>query len=199
MGYFSLCPNPRGSYGQGEAFTRGNVKDFGGGDYRDIVSAIDALAKEYPIDIKRIGITGHSYGGYMTMWAETQTNRFAAAVTGAGLSDWLSYYGLNDIDEWMVPFFGASVYDDPSVYAKSDPIRFVKRAKTPTLILVGDRDGEVPMEQSVEWWHALKAQNVPTSLVVYPNEGHAIGKPVDRRDYTVRIDAWFDEWFAKVK
>ena len=135
----------------------------------------------------------------MTMWAETQTNRFAAGVTGAGLSDWLSYYGLNDIDEWMVPFFGASVYDDPSVYAKSDPIRFVKRAKTPTLILVGDRDGEVPMEQSVEWWHALKAQNVPTSLVVYPNEGHAIGKPVDRRDYTVRIDAWFDEWFAKVK
>ena len=69
---------------------------------------------------------GHSYGGYMTMWAETQTHRFAAAVAGAGLSDWLSYYGLNDIDEWMIPFFGASVYDDPAVYAKSDPMHFVK-------------------------------------------------------------------------
>jgi dipeptidyl aminopeptidase/acylaminoacyl peptidase len=104
----------------------------------------------YPIDAKRIGLRGHSYGGYMTMWAETQTQRFAAAVAGAGLSDWLSYYGLNDIDEWMIPFFEASVYDDPAVYAKSDPMHFVKAVKTPTPILVGDRDGEVPMEQSVE-------------------------------------------------
>ncbi|ABF41117.1 peptidase S9, prolyl oligopeptidase [Candidatus Koribacter versatilis Ellin345] len=199
MGYYVLCPNPRGSYGQGEAFTRANVKDFGGGDYHDIVSAIDALAKEYPIDTKRVGITGHSYGGYMTMWAESQTTRFAAAVSGAGLSHWLSYYGLNDIDEWMIPFFGASVYDDPAVYLKSDPMHFVKQVKTPTLILVGDRDGEVPMEQSVEWWHALKTFNVPTTLVVYPNEGHAIGKPADRRDYAVRTAAWFEEWFAKVK
>jgi dipeptidyl aminopeptidase/acylaminoacyl peptidase len=198
-GYFVLCSNPRGSYGQGEAFTRGNVKDFGGGDYRDIVAGIDAIAKEYPIDTTKVGITGHSYGGYMTMWAESQTTRFAAAVSGAGLSNWLSYYGLNDIDEWMIPFFGASVYDDPAVYAKSDPMPFVKKVKTPTLILVGDRDGEVPMEQSVEWWHALKTMNVPTELVVYPDEGHAVGKPADRRDYTIRTAAWFDEWFVKAK
>jgi dipeptidyl aminopeptidase/acylaminoacyl peptidase len=197
MGYFALCPNPRGSYGQGEAFTQGNVKDFGGGDFRDIMAGVDVLSKQYPIDSKRIGIRGHSYGGYMTMWAETQTQRFAAAVAGAGLSDWLSYYGLNDIDEWMIPFFGASVYDDPAVYAKSDPMHFVKGVKTPTLILVGDRDGEVPMEQSVEWWHALKTLNVPTKLVVYPNEGHAIAKPADARDYTLRTLEWFEEWFAK--
>jgi dipeptidyl aminopeptidase/acylaminoacyl peptidase len=197
MGYFALCPNPRGSYGQGEAFTQGNVKDFGGGDFRDIMAGVDAISKQYPIDSKRIGIRGHSYGGYMAMWAETQTQRFAAAVAGAGLSDWLSYYGLNDIDEWMIPFFGASVYDDPAVYAKSDPMHFVKAVKTPTLILVGDRDGEVPMEQSVEWWHALKNLNVPTQLVVYPNEGHAIAKPADARDYTLRSLEWFEEWFAK--
>jgi dipeptidyl aminopeptidase/acylaminoacyl peptidase len=197
MGYFSLCPNPRGSYGQGEAFTQANVKDFGGGDYRDIMNGVDALSKQYRIDTKRLGIRGHSYGGYMTMWAETQTHRFAAAVAGAGLSDWLSYYGLNDIDEWMIPFFGASVYDDPAVYAKSDPMHFVKAVKTPTLILVGDRDGEVPMEQSVEWWHALKTLHVPVTLVVYPNEGHAIQKPADARDYTLRSLEWFEEWFAK--
>jgi dipeptidyl aminopeptidase/acylaminoacyl peptidase len=197
MGYFVLCPNPRGSYGQGEAFTQGNVKDFGGGDFRDIMAGIDAVSKWYPIDSKRIGIFGHSYGGYMTMWAETQTHRFAAAVAGAGLSDWLSYYGLNDIDEWMIPFFGASVYDDPAVYAKSDPMHFVTAVKTPTLILVGDRDGEVPMEQSVEWWHALQTLNVPNRLVVYPNEGHAFVKPADARDYTLRTLEWFDEWFAK--
>jgi dipeptidyl aminopeptidase/acylaminoacyl peptidase len=199
LGYFALCPNPRGSYGQGEAFTQGNVKDFGGGDYRDIMAGVEALIKQYPIDPKRIGIRGHSYGGYMTMWAETQTTRFAAAVAGAGLSDWLSYYGLNDIDEWMIPFFGASVYDDPAVYAKSDPMHFVKAVKTPTLILVGDRDGEVPMEQSVEWWHALKAMNVPTTLIVYPDEGHMFVKPADARDYNLRTLAWFEEWFAKAR
>jgi dipeptidyl aminopeptidase/acylaminoacyl peptidase len=198
MGYFALCPNPRGSYGQGEAFTQGNVKDFGGGDFRDITAGVDAISKQYPIDTKRIGIRGHSYGGYMTMWAETQTRRFAAAVAGAGLSNWLSYYGLNDIDEWMIPFFGASIYDDPAIYAKSDPMHFVKAVKTPTLILVGERDGEVPMEQSVEWWHALSTLQVPTRLVVYPNEGHAFIKPTDALDYTRRTLEWFDEWFSKV-
>ena len=199
LGYFALCPNPRGSYGQGEAFTQGNVKDFGGGDFRDIMAGVDAIAKQYPIDTNRLGIRGHSYGGYMTMWAETQTHRFAAAVAGAGLSDWLSYYGLNDIDEWMIPFFGASVYDDPAVYAKSDPMHFVKAVKTPTLILVGDRDGEVPMEQSVEWWHALSTFSVPNKLVVYPNEGHAFIKPADARDYSQRSLEWFEEWFAKAQ
>jgi dipeptidyl aminopeptidase/acylaminoacyl peptidase len=198
LSYFAFCPNPRGSYGQGESFTGGNVKDFGGGDFSDIMAGVDAISKQYPIDSSRIGIRGHSYGGYMTMWAETQTQRFAAAVAGAGLSDWLSYYGLNDIDEWMIPFFGASVYDDPAVYAKSDPMHFVKAVKTPTLVLVGDRDGEVPMEQSVEWWHALKAMKVPVRLVVYPNEGHRFMKPADARDYNVRTLEWFDEWFGKV-
>jgi dipeptidyl aminopeptidase/acylaminoacyl peptidase len=197
MGYFAFCPNPRGSYGQGEDFTRGNIKDFGGGDFRDIIAGIDAISKEFPIDPHRIGIRGHSYGGYMTMWAETQTQRFAAAVAGAGLSDWISYYGVNDIDEWMIPFFGASIYDDPAIYAKSDPMHFVKAVKTPTLILVGDRDGEVPMEQSVEWWHALQALKVPVRLVVYPNEGHVFFKPADARDYFVRTLEWFDEWFGK--
>ncbi len=199
MGYFALCPNPRGSYGQGESFTQGNVKDFGGGDFRDIMTGVDAMAKQFPIDAKRMGIRGHSYGGYMTMWAETHTQRFAAAVAGAGLSDWLSYYGLNDIDEWMIPFFGGTVYDDPAVYAKSDPMHFVKAVKTPTLILVGDRDGEVPMEQSVEWWHALSTLNVPTKLVVYPDEGHAFVKPADARDYSLRTLEWFDEWFSKAQ
>jgi dipeptidyl aminopeptidase/acylaminoacyl peptidase len=199
LGWFVLCPNPRGSYGQGEAFTQGNVKDFGGGDYRDIMAGVEQISKDFPINPKQIGIRGHSYGGYMTMWAETETPQFAAAVAGAGLSDWLSYYGVNDIDEWMIPFFGASVYDDPAVYAKSDPIRFVKNVKTPTLILVGDRDGEVPMEQSIEWYHALQTLKVPVQMVVYPNEGHVFYRPADARDYTVRTLRWFDHWFAEAK
>lgn len=196
MDYFVLCPNPRGSYGQGEAFTQGNVKDFGGGDFRDIMTGIDSLARQYPVDTDRLGIRGHSYGGYMAMWAVTQTRRFRAAVAGAGLSNFLSYYGQNEIDGWMIPYFGASVYDDPKVYDKSSPILFVKNVKTPTLVLVGDRDGEVPAPQSFEWWHALKTLQVPVQFVVYQNEGHAIAQPDNRRDYQIRSMEWFDKWFT---
>ena len=102
-GYIVFEPNPRGSYGQGEAFTRANVKDFGYGDLRDILLGLDAVNQTIPVDPKKVGIFGWSYGGYMTMWAVTQTNRFKAAVSGAGLSDWLSYYGTNEIDTWMIP------------------------------------------------------------------------------------------------
>ncbi|HUJ12820.1 MAG TPA: alpha/beta fold hydrolase, partial [Thermoanaerobaculia bacterium] len=192
-GYFVFMPNPRGSYGQGEAFTRANVKDFGGGDLRDILAGVDAVLKQSPIDPDRIGIWGWSYGGYMTMWTVTQTNRVRAAVAGAGVADWLSYYGENDIDEWMIPYFGATVYDDPAVYAKSAPINFIKNAKTPTLVLVGERDGECPAPQSFEFWHALKTIGTGTQLVVYADEGHAIRKLADRKDITRRMVQWFDE------
>ncbi|HEY6329283.1 MAG TPA: prolyl oligopeptidase family serine peptidase, partial [Blastocatellia bacterium] len=192
QGYFVLYPNPRGSYGQGEDFTRGNVKDFGYGDLRDILAGVDEVVHTLPVDDNRVGITGWSYGGFMTMWAITQTNRFHAAVSGAGLSDWLSYYGENDIDQWMIPYFGASVYDDPAVYAKSSPINFIKNVKTPTLILVGDRDGECPAPQSFEYWHALKTLGVKNEFVVYEGEGHHIYKPKDQRDIMSRLLAWFD-------
>jgi dipeptidyl aminopeptidase/acylaminoacyl peptidase len=129
----------------------------------------------------------------MTMWAVTQTNRFRAAVSGAGLFNWESYYGENDIDEWMIPFFGASVYDDPAVYARSAPVSFVKNAKTPTLVLVGERDGECPAPQSREFWHALKTLGVETQLVIYPGEGHAILQPAHRRDVMDRLIGWFDQ------
>ncbi len=126
-------PNPRGSYGEGEAFTQANRKDFGYGDLRDILAGVDAVSAKFPIDQQRIGLTGWSYGGFMTMFAVTQTQRFRAAVAGAGISDWKSYYGENSIDQWMTPFFGASVYDDPAVYAKSSAIDFIHNVKTPTL------------------------------------------------------------------
>lgn len=191
-GYFVLQPNPRGSFGQGEAFTRANVKDFGYGDFKDIMAAVDAAIDAAPIDPNRLGICGWSYGGYMTMWAVTQTDRFKAAMAGAGLSNWQSYYGENLIDQWMIPFFGKSVYDDPEVYAKSSPINFIKHVKTPTLILVGDSDGEVPAPQSYEFWHALKTLGVETQFVVYEHEGHMFANPKHRRDVVERTLAWFD-------
>ena len=191
LGYFVLMPNPRGSYGQGEAFTQANRKDFGYGDLRDILAGVDTVLAKYPVDPNRVGIAGWSYGGFMSMFAVTQTHRFRAAVDGAGISDWLSYYGENSIDQWMIPYFGASVYDDPAVYAKSSAITFIKQAQTPTLLVVGDRDGECPAPQSFEFWHALRDLHVPAQLVVYSDEGHGFSDPADRRDVLQRAVDWF--------
>jgi dipeptidyl aminopeptidase/acylaminoacyl peptidase len=130
----------------------------------------------------------------MSMWAVTQTNRFHAAVAGAGLANWLSYYGENKIDQWMPPYFGRTVYDDPDVYARSSPITFIKNARTPTLIIVGDRDISCPAPQSYEFWHALKTLGVPAQLAVYPNEGHFFADPAHNRDVIERTVAWFDRY-----
>jgi dipeptidyl aminopeptidase/acylaminoacyl peptidase len=194
QGYYVLLPNPRGSYGQGAAFTQGNVKDYGYGDLRDILKGVDAAVAAAPIDPARVGMVGWSYGGFMSMWAVTQTNRFKAVVAGAGIANWQSYYGQNRIDRWMLPFFGASVYDDPAVYAKSSPITFIKNVKTPTLVLHGDRDSEVPTPQGYEFWHALKTLGVPTELVIYENEGHAISAPGHLADIQKRSVEWFDRY-----
>jgi dipeptidyl aminopeptidase/acylaminoacyl peptidase len=193
LGYFVFMPNPRGSFGQGEKFTQANVKDFGYGDLRDVLAGMDVLEKRFPIDKDREGVTGWSYGGFMTMFSVTQTRRFKAAVAGAGISDWQSYYGENSIDQWMVPFFGATVYDDPAVYAKSSAIDFIKNVRTPTLVVVGDRDGECPAPQSFEFWHALRAEGVKTQLVIYPNEGHRFVDPAHQQDVLKRALDWFAE------
>jgi dipeptidyl aminopeptidase/acylaminoacyl peptidase len=193
-GYYVLLPNPRGSYGQGEEFTRANVKDFGHGDLRDTMAGIDAAIKKYPIDSNRLGVTGWSYGGFMTMWTVTQTKRFRAAVAGAGVANLQSYYGQNLIDQWMIPFFGASVYDDPAVYEKSSPIKFIKNVKTPTLVIVGEHDAECPAAQSYEFWHALRTLNVPTQLIIYPGEGHLFVKPENQADRMDQTLSWFDKY-----
>jgi dipeptidyl aminopeptidase/acylaminoacyl peptidase len=193
-GYFVLFPNPRGSFGGGAEFQQANVRDLGYGDFRDILGGVDEVVNTLPVDNNRVGIAGWSYGGYMAMWAVTQTGRFRASVAGAGLANWQSYYGENQIDQWMIPYFGASVYDDPAVYERSSPITFIKNAKTPTLIVVGDRDAECPAPQSLEFWHALKTLGVETELVIYPNEGHGISDPAHQRDFARRSIAWFDTY-----
>jgi dipeptidyl aminopeptidase/acylaminoacyl peptidase len=194
LGYFVFQTNPRGSFGEGEAFVQANRKDFGYGDLRDTLAGVDAVEKMVPVDDHRLGLTGWSYGGFMSMFAPTQTQRFRAVVAGAGVANWQSYYGQNLIDQWMIPFFGASVYDDPAVYAKSSAINFIKNVKTPTLIVVGERDAECPAPQSFEYWHALRALGVPTSLVVYPNEGHHFYNPVNQRDVLQRALDWFEKY-----
>ena len=193
-GYFVFLPNPRGSYGQGTAFGSANKRDFGGGDWRDILAGVDAAVKAAPVDGKRLGLMGHSYGGFMTMWGVTHSQRFKAAVAGAGIANWISYYGQNGIDQWMIPFFGASAYDDPAIYRAASPIESIKAAKTPTLVYVGERDVECPPAQSTEFWHGLRAMGTPTALVIYDGEGHALRKPENQRDLRARTLAWFDRY-----
>jgi dipeptidyl aminopeptidase/acylaminoacyl peptidase len=196
-GYYVLLPNPRGSYGQGEAFAAANKRDFGGGDLRDILAGVDAVEKVAPIDDARLGLQGCSYGGFMAMWANTQTDRFKAIVAGAGLSNWVSYYGTNGIDQWMLPFFGKSVYEDYKIYEDASAVYHVKTARTPTFIYVGERDIEVPPTQSIEWWHALKTKGVDTSLVIYPDAGHCVTRPDQSADVRARAIAWFNKYLAK--
>jgi dipeptidyl aminopeptidase/acylaminoacyl peptidase len=196
MGYFVLMPNPRGSFGEGERFAQAVRLDMGHGDLRDILAGVDRVEAHYPINRRQLGLTGWSYGGFMSMFAPTQTHRFKAAVVGAGLSDWKSYYGENSIDEWMIPFFGASVYRDPQAYAKSSAINFIENDRTPSLVVVGEYDGECPAPQSFEFWHALRAMGVPTELVVYAGEGHAFHQAKDKRDVLARALRWFGKYLG---
>jgi dipeptidyl aminopeptidase/acylaminoacyl peptidase len=197
LGYFVFYPNARGSFGQGEAFTQANRRDWGFGDLDDMVAGVDRVVEDYPVDGNRVGILGWSYGGSTAMMAVTRTQRFRAAVAGAGAGDWQSYYGQNSIDKWMIPYFGASVYDDPAAYLRVSAISHVREAKTPTLFLVGELDGEAPPAQSIEMWHALKELNVPTQLVIYADEGHAFFKQADRVDVTLRALQWFEKYLGQ--
>jgi dipeptidyl aminopeptidase/acylaminoacyl peptidase len=196
-GYALFLPNPRGSFGQGEAFTAANVRDFGYGDLRDILAGVDAAARQASIDANRVGIMGGSYGGFMTMWAVTQTHRFKAGVAGAGISDWISYYGENGIDEWMIPYFGVSAYDDPQIYARSSAINYIHNVKTPVFEYVGSNDIECPAPQTQEFWHALHDLGAPTSYAIYPGEGHGLRDPAHIADAEARTLAWFDKFLKQ--
>ena len=161
-----------------------------------MLAGVDAALAAAPIDPQRLGIAGWSYGGYMAMWAPTRTTRFKAAVAGAGIANWQSYYGQNRIARWMVPFFGATVYDDPWIYARSSPITFIQRHRTPTLVLHGERDAEVPAPQGYELWRALRTLGVPSELVVYPDEGHHFRQAAHQLDLARRSVEWLQRWLG---
>jgi dipeptidyl aminopeptidase/acylaminoacyl peptidase len=189
-------PNYRGSFGQGEAFASASIQDLGGGDWRDVLTGVDAAEQAAPIDDARLGIMGGSYGGYMAMWAITQTHRFRAAVSHAGVSDWLSIEGEAPQAGSDQVNFGGSVYDDAGPYLKASPIMHMRGVATPMLMTVGEHDLECPMPQSQEFATALQALGVPSEFYVYPEEGHALRKAKDRADFRRRSVAWFQRWFA---
>ncbi len=192
-------PNYRGSFGQGEAFASASIRDLGGGDWRDVLTGVDAAERAASIDDARVGIMGGSYGGYMAMWAVTQTHRFRAAVSHAGVSDWLSIEGEAPQAGSDQVNFGGSVYDDAAPYLKASPIMHMKGVVTPTLLTVGERDLECPMPQSEEFYTALQALGIPAEFHVYADEGHALVKAQDRADFRRRAVGWFQRWFAAAK
>lgn len=192
-GYAVFYPNVRGSTGYGYDFMVLNRGDWGGGDFKDVMAGVDYLVARGVADPNRLGIAGWSYGGYMSEWAITQTQRFKAAVTGAGLSDLAAEYGTEEhpsYDEW---FYGLP-YEKPEGFRKSSPLTYIKNARTPTLILQGDSDTIDPLGQSQALYRALKRYGVETELVVYPRENHGFKEEKHMLDRLNRIVAWFDKY-----
>ncbi|MDP6779364.1 MAG: S9 family peptidase [Candidatus Latescibacteria bacterium] len=193
-GYAVLQPNPRGSLHYGESFKRANYRDWGGGDYRDIMAGVDALVARGIANPDRLGIMGWSYGGYLTAWTVSQTDRFRAASVGAGIVNLHSMYGTNDIPNYLLAFFGAYPWRDPEEYARHSAITFTDRIRTPVLIQHGEKDERVPFAQAQEFYRSLKDRRIPVEFVAYPRQGHGIGEPRLILDCLKRNLAWFDRW-----
>ncbi len=193
-GYAVFYPNIRGSSGYGQKFIEMNRGDWGGGDYRDVMAGVDDLIAKGIADPDKLAIGGWSYGGFMSEWAITQTTRFKAAVSGAGLSNLISEFGTEQgpsYDEW---FYGVP-YEPEKVtgFLNSSPVVNLKNAKTPTLILQGDADPTDPPGQSQELYRGLKHYGVETELVVYPREPHGFHEEKHLLDRLNRILAWYDK------
>ncbi|MCC7131399.1 MAG: S9 family peptidase [Gemmatimonadales bacterium] len=191
QGWVSFFPNVRGSSGYGEAFLKANVRDWGGGDYQDIQTGLDDLVRRGVADSTRLGQAGWSYGGYMTAWTLTQTNRFKGVMVGAGLTNMYSMYSTNDLQTTLENYFGAEPWDDEQAYRRASAMVYIKQAKTPTLILHGQQDTRVPIGQAQELYMGLKKNDVPVTLVFYPREGHGLGEPRHQIDKMKREYAFF--------
>ena len=192
-GYAVFCPNIRGSTGYGWKFLTANRNDWGGNDFKDIMAGVDILIAKENIDSNRIGISGWSYGGFMAEWAITQTNRFKAAMSGAGLASLASEFGTESnmaYDRW---FFGTP-YENADNFSKHSPITFMKNAKTPTLIIQGENDKTDPIGQSQELYRGLRFYHVPTELVLYPREPHGFREIKHNIDFYTRMMGWFEKY-----
>jgi dipeptidyl aminopeptidase/acylaminoacyl peptidase len=198
-GWVTFFPNVRGSSGYGEKFLLANLRDWGGGDYQDIQSGIDELVKRGLADADRLGQTGWSYGGYMTAWTLTQTNRFKALMVGAGLTNMFSMYSTNDLQSVLEGYFGAEPWDDLQAYNRASAMTFIRQAKTPTLILHGGNDQRVPIGQAQELYMGLRKNEVPAQLVFFPREGHGLQEPRHQLDKMKREYAWFAKYVTGIE
>ncbi len=194
-GYAVLFLNPRGSSGYGQKFSDGTLNEWGGGDYKDLMTGVDEALRRYPwIDQNRMGVTGGSYGGFMTNWIITQTPRFKAAVASASLSNLVSFYSTSLYQDLIHAEFGGFPWDNYDLLWQWSPLKYVKQAQTPTMFLHGEQDNDVHITQAEEMYTALKRRGVESVLVRYPREGHGLREPKHRVDALERTLAWFDRF-----
>jgi dipeptidyl aminopeptidase/acylaminoacyl peptidase len=196
-GYAVLRCNVRGSSGYGRGFRYANYRDWGGGDYQDIMSGVDRVMAMGVADPERLGIMGWSYGGYMTSWVITQTKRFKAASVGAGVTNLMSFTGTADIPGFIPDYFGGEYWDAFDLWRERSAMFQVKGVTTPTLIQHGEDDRRVPVSQGYELYNALVRQKVPVKMVVYPRQPHGIQEPKLIKDAMDRNLEWFDRWILE--
>jgi dipeptidyl aminopeptidase/acylaminoacyl peptidase len=196
-GFVVLSPNVRGSTGYGYDFMVVNRYDWGGGDFKDVMAGADWLVQKGLADPGRIGIGGWSYGGYMAAWAVTQTTRFKASVSGAPMTDLAFEYGsespgVNIGDTWAL----GNPYENLKLFLDRSPMTFVKKVKTPTLLLCGENDLTDPVEQCYQFHRGLRRYGVETEFVVYPREGHGPREEKHRLDVLDRMLGWFEKYLG---
>jgi dipeptidyl aminopeptidase/acylaminoacyl peptidase len=193
-GYAVLRPNPRGSSGYGKQFRYANLADWGGKDFDDDMTGVDQVIAMGVADPDHLAVMGWSYGGFMTSWVVTHTDRFKAAVVGAGVTNLWSFTGTSDIPGFLPDYFEGEPWEQFRNFAEHSPITFVKNVKTPTLVLHGEADIRVPTSQGYEFYHALKTLGVTTKMVVYPRTPHGPREPKFILDIAQRNMDWVEKY-----
>ncbi len=196
-GFAVLRPNIRGSIGRGVAFADAVLGDMGGKDFEDVLRGVDYLVEQGLADGERLGIMGWSYGGFMTAWAVTQTNRFKAALMGAGVCDFHSFHAQSNIPDWDRRILEADPLEQPEVYRAHSALTFARSVTTPTLIAHGESDESVPVNQAYAFYRALRERGIATELAIYPREGHGLRERDHYRDFQERMLRWFARHLAR--
>jgi dipeptidyl aminopeptidase/acylaminoacyl peptidase len=195
-GYAILRANPRGSSGYGTDFRHANIKDWGVGDYQDLMTGVDRVIEMGVADPQRLGVMGWSYGGFMTSWIVTQTKRFKVASAGAPVTNLMSFNGTADIPSFVPDYFGGQSWEAMDLYQKHSPMFNVKGVTTPTMIQQGDADVRVPISQGYEFYNALKQQGVPTRMLVLPRQPHGPTEPKMQLAAMKANIEWFEKYIG---
>jgi dipeptidyl aminopeptidase/acylaminoacyl peptidase len=196
-GMWVLYTNPRGSTGYGAEFRNMILARWGDEDYQDLMKAVDIAAARPDVDAERLGVTGGSYGGFMTAWITTKTTRFKAAQADRMISNWVSWYAISDAQSLTEGEFRGTPWQQWDMYINTSPIKYADKVKTPTLIVQSEEDYRTPMADAEQWYMALQKHNVPVEFIRYPRSNHDLsrtGEPWLLTDRLHRIRQWFSYW-----